>query len=470
MTKDSANIDKDQTPRTKCRKKEFVPPDGGWGWIVCFTSLMANGTALSILNIFGILYVYLLEEYTSDDPFIFFKTSWIGSTCTIVTSLITVFARSWSEQYGIRLTAFFGAALGVIGLFSSAFMQQLELLYLTFGLILGVGGGLISFTSIVILEHYFKEHMGIAIGIVSMGSSICTVCLSIVLPFILESLGIKYTFIILGGLYCMLLLCSLTWKPLFHRKSENPALLLYKETHFVNRCSCSTKHRLNWKIFKNRTYLVWFLGFIFALFGYSVPIVHLVKHTQDAFPGSYAFILITCLQITSGLGSVIFKKIADFKCVNNIYMQQCAFVLNGVLTVSIPFSESFEGLIIICLLLGVCDGIIMCSVDHTVFDIVGPSDASQATSFLLCGVSIPFAVGPPMAGLLYGHLHTYKIAYVVAGVPPIIGAIIMCIIPRVQGSSPASTETYAFGSTTILDIDLASPSKLGSRKGYSPDD
>ncbi|XP_061193368.1 monocarboxylate transporter 10-like [Saccostrea echinata] len=421
---------------------------------------MANGTNFSILNTFGILYVYLLKEYALDDPSISFKTSWIGSTCTSVTFLMSIFASMCSERFGIRLTAFFGAALGVVGLFSSAFIQQLELLYLTFGLVLGVGGGFAYFTSLVILGHYFKKHMGIVNGVVSLGSSIYTVSLSIVLPIVLESLSIKYTFIILGGLYCMLLLCTLTWKPFFQRKTDNPKLDLSKETDVVNKCSCSAKYYLNWKVFGNRTYLVWFLGFIVAFFGYFVPFVHLVKHTQDTFPGSNAFILITCLQVTSGLGRIVFGKIADLKCVNRIYMQQCAFVLTGVITACIPFSEKFEGLIVICLILGICDGIIVCLVGPIAFDIVGPIDASQAIGFLLGGFSIPFAVGPPIAGLLYDHLHTYEIAFVVAGVPPIVGAIIMCLIPRVVRLHPATTETYTFSSISILDVDHASQSTL----------
>lgn len=55
-------------------QEEFVPPDGGWGWVVCITSLLTNGTAFSILNTFGIIYVYLIKEYASEDPEISFKT------------------------------------------------------------------------------------------------------------------------------------------------------------------------------------------------------------------------------------------------------------------------------------------------------------------------------------------------------------------------------------------------------------
>lgn len=104
------------------------------------------------------------------------------------------------------------------------------------------------------------------------------------------------------------------------------------------------------------------------------------------------------MQVTSGVGRLAFGKIADFECVNRIYMQQCAFVVMGIVTACIPYSASFEGLIAICLILGVCDGVFVCLLGPIAFDIVGPMEASQAIGFMLGGFSLPLTVGPPIAG------------------------------------------------------------------------
>ncbi|XP_048771031.2 monocarboxylate transporter 10-like isoform X2 [Ostrea edulis] len=437
------------TPGNAVLTEEFVPPDGGWGWVVCIASLLTNGIVFSILNTFGIIYVYLVKEYATDNPTISFKTSWVGSVCTGVTFLMSISASICSDRIGIRPTAFFGAALGVIGLISSAFVTRLELLYLTYGLFLGIGGGFIYSLSLVILGHYFKKHLGIVNGIVTFGSSLSTIILSIVLPIVLDSLGIKYVFLILGGLYCLLLLCSLTWKPLFHGDTNFPVSSTeINMEDAVSCCSCTKKY-LNLKIFKTRGYLIWFFGFSTGLFGYFVPFIHLVKHTQDRFPDANAFILITCMQSTSGLGRIIFGEMADLECVNRIYMQQTAFVVMGVVTACIPFSASFKGLIAISLILGICDGIVVCLLGPIVVDLVGLKNTSHGIGFILGGISLPITVGPPIAGdaypseatdpttdiskgLLYDRLHTYEIAFVAAGVAPVVGAIMMCLIPRVK--------------------------------------
>ncbi|XP_061193369.1 monocarboxylate transporter 10-like [Saccostrea echinata] len=437
-----------QTLNSENQTDEFIPIDGGWGWVVCFTSLLANGTVSGIINTFGIIYVYLIKEYARDDPSISFKISWIGSVCTGSTFFMCLFSSVCSDRIGIRPTAFFGALFGAIGLFSSAFIKELGLLYLTYGLLIGSGGGFITVTSLIILGHYFKKHLGLANGIVGFGSSGCSMIISIVLPISLETLGIKYTFLILGGLYCMLLLYSLTWIPTFPVHSSLPISSHEEESQIEKGLCSSVKKYLNLEIFKNRAYRIWFFGFNVALFGYFVPLFHLVKHTQDNFPDKNAFILITCIQVASGIGRLIFGKIADLKCVNRIYMQQSAFVLMGIVTACIPFSGSFEGLIVICLILGVCDGITVFLIGTIAFDIVGPKDASQGIGFLLCGFSVPLTVGPPIAGLLYDTLHTYEIAFVAAGAPPILGALIMCFIPRLKQKRNEEMETN--GATIVM--------------------
>lgn len=77
-----------------------------------------------------------------------------------------------------------------------------------------------------------------------------------------------------------------------------------------------------------------------------------------------------------------------------------AFLVLGISTVCIPFAKSFGALIGISLVMGVCDGVFVCLLGPIAFDIVGPAEASQAIGFLLGIFSIPFTIGPPVAGIV----------------------------------------------------------------------
>ncbi|XP_052808746.1 monocarboxylate transporter 10-like isoform X2 [Mya arenaria] len=432
----------------------FVPPDGGWGWVVCLASLWANGTVFGVINTFGLVYVEMREHYAKDDPEVSLKTAFVGSTCTGVTFLLCTVSSILSDRVGIRTTAVIGAVLSTAGLIASAFIQKLELLYLTYGILLGLGSSMVYSPSLVILGHYFKKHMGLVNGIVAFGSSLFTIALTRILPLLLSTIGIKYCFIFLAGLHFMLIIFSLSWKPLFRREDHLTALTLSTESVYnhCNDCCSWTRKFLNVKIWKNKAYVTWVLSLGVALFGYFIPFFHLPKHTRDNFPESDGSLLILCLSITSGVSRIVCGKIADFPWVNRIRMQQCAFFVLGVSTMCIPFAKSFEALIAISLAMGLCDGVFVCLLGPVAFDIVGPSEASQAIGFLLGIFSIPFTIGPPVAGFMYDKLGDYRIAFHVAGAPPILGALMMFLIPKVDQSFPAVTEAMEFASVSMMDV------------------
>nr|KAG5696798.1 hypothetical protein BaRGS_012821 [Batillaria attramentaria] len=337
-----------------------------------------------------------------------------------------------TDRIGIRKVAFFGGLLAFTGMLSSAFVQEIMLYYLTYGVLMGIGFALAYAPSLVILGHYFKKRIGLVNGLVTFGSAVFTICYSLALPELLKAIGLQYTLLCLAGLIFLLMPYSLTWKPLFHRDSNLAALALSTESvvEHISDCYRWTRSFLNVKIWRNRGYVVWAVANGVSLFGYFVPFVHLVKHTNDVFPGSNGNLLPMCISITSGLSRIVFGLLADVNCISRVHMQQAAFLLLGVTTMCIPFADSFTSLIIICLVMGLCDGLFICLLGPIAFDLVGEHGASQALGFLFGIFSVPMTVGPPVAGILYDHMGSYRIAFHVAGAPPIIGALIMFLIPR----------------------------------------
>lgn len=184
-----------------------------------------------------------------------------------------------SDRFGVRPIAIIGGVLGCIGLVASAFITELELLYLTFGILLGVGASFVYSPSLVILGHYFRKHMGLVNGLVALGSSVFSILLSIALPRLLEHLHIKYTFLVLAGLYVIVIIGSCTFKPVLKREEHLAALTLSTESvyeHCYDCCSWTRKF-LNVRIWRNKAYVVWAFALCIALFGYFVPFFHLVS-------------------------------------------------------------------------------------------------------------------------------------------------------------------------------------------------
>ena len=51
-----------------------IPPDGGWGWLVCVTCFMANGVIMSLQNTFSLTYVQLLIKFENSAANVAFES------------------------------------------------------------------------------------------------------------------------------------------------------------------------------------------------------------------------------------------------------------------------------------------------------------------------------------------------------------------------------------------------------------
>lgn len=70
----------------------------------------------------------------------------------------------------------------------------------------------------------------------------------------------------------------------------------------------------------------------------------------------------------------------------------------GLMSMMIPQCSVFEGLVVVCVFLGLCDGCFLTMMAPIAFELVGPMQASQAIGYLLGLMAFPMTAGPPIAG------------------------------------------------------------------------
>ena len=64
-------------------------------------------------------------------------------------------------------------------------------MYITYGIVFGVGASLAYTPSLVILGHYFQRYMGLVNGFVTAGSSAFTMIMPYVIDFLLRNFGLN---------------------------------------------------------------------------------------------------------------------------------------------------------------------------------------------------------------------------------------------------------------------------------------
>jgi len=417
--------------------ENFVPPDGGWGWMVCFVSFWVNGSVFGCLNTFGILLPVMMKEFATDEneENLTFIISWIGALQIFLTFFLSSFASILVDKIGIRPTAFAGASLATLGLLASSFVRRAEVMYLTYGLMLGMGSSIIYNPSLVILGHYFKRHLGVVNGLVSFGSAVFTSILPFLLTYLCGTIGLFWTFRVLAALMALLMVGSLSWIPKYQVHHEELDHYLSDEKFKKTTCGGVKewlKKFLNTRIWNNYGYRVWALCTPIAFLGYFVPFAHLMNHVNLRMPGERGEILTMCIAFTSGVSRLLFGKLADLPNCNRIRMQQASFLVLGVFSACIPLAQDFWPLILITLMMGLADGCFICLIGPIAFDLLGPAGAAQGIGCMLSLASIPMTAGPPLAGLMFDYMGSYDIAFYAGGIPPIIAAILLFLIPAKQ--------------------------------------
>ncbi|VDN91037.1 unnamed protein product [Brugia pahangi] len=194
------------------------PPDGGYGWVIVLASFFANVIVDGIIYSIG---ETLVEIWEQD-----FRTT--SMQASIVQSLLTGFyflagpmASGLTNLFGCRLVVIAGSITTFVGFILSSIVPTLSLLYITFGIIGGIGFGLVYLPSILVVNQYFEKRRALAMGIAVCGSGIGTTVFSQVFsytfqlfPFLLEVCENNWRHFLVYAAFITLLsvLCGLCYR------------------------------------------------------------------------------------------------------------------------------------------------------------------------------------------------------------------------------------------------------------------
>ncbi|XP_026186580.1 monocarboxylate transporter 8 [Mastacembelus armatus] len=444
----------------------FVPPEGGFGWLVVFAATWCNGSIFGIQNSFGILHMMLAEKHADpDDKTLQFKVAWVGALAMGMIFFCSPVVSMFTDHFGCRKTAVSGAALAFIGLLSTSFANTLSLRYFTYGILFGCGSSFAFQPSLVILGHYFRQRLGLANGVVTAGASLFSMVLPIFLKKVVGPLGLSRTFQILSLFMLVQALLALTFKPLLpagggmgplgmgcgHAEPQIQPGTSAQDRSKWSRILAGVRKYFNLRVFHIVTYRVWAFGVATAVLGYFVPYVHLINFVKEQFKESeQEWVLPVCIGASSGVGRLAFGKIGDIiPGLQKIYMQVVSFMALGLMSMMIPQCSLFVGLVVVCVFLGLCDGCFLTMMAPIAFELVGPMQASQAIGYLLGLMALPMTAGPPIAGLLRDYFGDYTVAFSLAGVPPMVGGVVLFFVPLIHrrlqqnqaATSPEETST-----------------------------
>ncbi|KAJ8933233.1 hypothetical protein NQ314_014149 [Rhamnusium bicolor] len=179
-------------------------PDGGWGWVVVFASLVLSMIADGISFSFGLLFVEFLAEFNASNS----VTSWIGSLFMAVPLLTGPIMSSLVDKYGCRSMTMLGGVVSALGFIISSKVNSVGIMYLTFGTLSGLGLGLCYVTAVVSIAFWFDKKRTLAVGLSAAGTGIGTFVFSPLTTYLINEFRWRGTTLILGGLFLNMCVCG----------------------------------------------------------------------------------------------------------------------------------------------------------------------------------------------------------------------------------------------------------------------
>ncbi|KAI1786163.1 MFS general substrate transporter [Ganoderma leucocontextum] len=379
-------------------------PDGGLrAWLVVFGVSCGMCATVGLINAWGTFQAYYqeveLSRRSSSD------IAWIGSAQNAMLYAPGLAAGRLFDMGHLRLPVFAASAVFVVCTFLTAECTQYWQFLLCQGFGTGLASGILYDMGTMVLAHWFKKRLGLALACVFGGASIGGCIFPVTVKALLQHVSFAWTMRILGFITLgLLIVTNLTIArrlpgtqdlgPLVNiAEFQRPAYSFYVASLVVNTLA----------LFTVLTYLT-------------------VSAVGDNLDANLSFDLLTIANATSTLGRIASGLLADRYGPLNILIP--ATLMSAIVTYAWPFATNVAAFVVIAVLIGISTGAILAILVQ------------------------PFAHMGPVAdvGLRIGMAFTLVTAGVIAG-PPISGAI-------VDSTGSFKNVGYYGGSTLLLSAAL----------------
>jgi len=411
--------------------------DSSLSWITVAASVMVLLCSFGFLHGFGILYHAFLDEYQDSKE----KTAWVGSIPMAMMCILAPIASWVLNRCSLRLcTALLAIPIGLSFLVTS-YARNIDEVIAAFSIPFGITSCMFYMIGNKSLQVYFNKRMLTANGLMTGGCAVSQVGFAYIIITLLNSLGLEQTLRVLGGI--MALICVVASQFYLPTSYE----------HNQQNSAASNKRGVLFylKLLQNKQFAIFAFANFICCFAYGVSSVHQVQvalHYGVSESTARQFPVFTA--ISNALGRAFCGVTVDFKAFRFISFYTLALFLNGAVAIIGSFSSSSTHLIVYIWFFAFTDGVIQVCSASMVRETVGLDAFPEGFAIMLAADSISIMLGPPLLGFIVDQTSDYRSYFFVAGIPPLISAIIIFPLRFMKRSEEAK---YDFAEQLLSMID-----------------
>lgn len=184
--------------------------DRGWAWMIVLSSFLIHIFVMGSQMALGILNMEWLEEFNQSRGL----TAWVSSLSMGITLIVGPFIGLLINTCGCRMTTIFGGILSALGWILSAYATNVLYLFITFGVLAGIGSGMAYLPAVVMVGQYFQKRRALAQGLSTTGTGFGTFLITILLKHLCSEYGWRNAMFIMGAVSLNLCVCGALMRPL----------------------------------------------------------------------------------------------------------------------------------------------------------------------------------------------------------------------------------------------------------------
>ncbi|XP_062930493.1 monocarboxylate transporter 4-like [Mobula hypostoma] len=400
-------------------------PDGGWGWAILIGCFVITGFSYAFPKAVSVFFKELIKEFHVG----YSDTAWISSIVLAMLYGTGPLSSVLVNRFGCRPVMMAGGFFASAGMILGSLCTSIIQIYLTVGVITGLGLALNFQPSLIMINRYFDKRRPLANGLTAAGSPVFLCGLSPLGQILSKHYGWRGGFLILGGLLLNCCACAALMRPLKASTKGQAKLEGGKDTQVEKAKKKKTK-LLDFSVFKDRGFVIYTIAASVMVFGLFVPPVFVVNYAKDlGVPDTDAAFLLSILGFVDIFARPLCGVIAGLKAVRPrcVYFFGFAMIFNGITDLGGSFADDYAGLTVFCIFFGMSYGMVGALQFEVLMAVVGTEKFSSAIGLVLLVEAMAVLVGPPGAGKLLDYTKAYKYVFYLAGSEVVLSALIMVI-------------------------------------------
>ncbi len=395
------------------------------GWTVTLAALSIN-LILGVLYAWGVIAKALVVQWEWTKT----QASLPFTVATISFAIMMVFAGRWQDRVGPRLVATLGGLILGTGLLLSSFVRSPEWMWLTFGVVGGLGIGLgYSATTPPAIKWFPPSRKGLITGVVVSGVGLAAVYISPLTQYLLRTTSIPRTFLILGlgALLLVALLAQWLSNPPadYVPPSSDPAPNAKQNSTLPGGAGPD----LDWHqmLRSPRFYQLWAM-FVLGTSAGLMIIAHIAIIAKDQAKWEWGFVPLATLAIFNTLGRLVSGYLSDR--IGRTQTMILAFVAQAI---NMSFFSQYSSpalLVFGSAFTGLCYGTIFTLMPAATADFYGVRNLGVNYGLLFTGFGVAGVLGPILGARIRDHFGSYSYSYSISAILLLVSAALAFTMKR----------------------------------------